>query len=130
MLLLSTLPLVKDFAALRENGIRPTLYGSDTAIIVADGTGPSLVERWQLAESPLLARLSDPERHIRLKMSKAKAKLGRLRHLGRKQGSRGKVLKTYKSAIQPALAHAVAAWKQGLEFIMAKSALLQVTAWS
>ncbi|KAF4651030.1 hypothetical protein FOZ61_010852, partial [Perkinsus olseni] len=39
-----------------------------------------------------------------------------------------KVIKTYKVAIVPALSHAVAAWKEGLESVTAKSALLQVSA--
>ncbi|KAF4680173.1 hypothetical protein FOZ60_013980 [Perkinsus olseni] len=62
--------------------------------------------------------------------AEAKAKLGRLRHLGwARAGITGKkVIKTYKVAIVAALSQAVSAWKEGLESATAKSALLQVSA--
>ncbi|KAF4648359.1 hypothetical protein FOZ61_002824, partial [Perkinsus olseni] len=70
------------------------------------------------------------QHHIKVTCAEAKAKLGRLRHLGwARAGITGKkVIKTYKVAIVPALSHAVAAWKEGLESTTAKSALLQVSA--
>ncbi|KAF4677922.1 hypothetical protein FOZ60_017100 [Perkinsus olseni] len=70
------------------------------------------------------------QHHIKVRCAEAKAKLGRLRHLGwARAGITGKkVIKTYKVAIVPALSHAVSAWKEGLESATAKSALLQVSA--
>ncbi|KAF4667488.1 hypothetical protein FOL47_003566, partial [Perkinsus chesapeaki] len=178
LFLLSTLPLVDEFAGMEEKGVSLTLYADDTTVMVSGGTGPSLVERWRSAEALLLAWAAEAvvsyepaksqallprtigdhvlsldgvpvdivkvvrvlgvwidhrlsfQHHIRLKVSEAKAKLGRLRHLGwARAGITGrKIIKTYKVAIQPALAHAVVAWKEGLESATAKSVMLQVTA--
>ncbi|KAF4649015.1 hypothetical protein FOL47_002547, partial [Perkinsus chesapeaki] len=172
LFLLSTLPLVDEFADMEGKGVSLTLYADDTTVVVSGGTGPSLVKRWRSAEALLLAwatnagvsyepvksqallprtigdhilsldgtpidivkvvrvlgvwidhRLSF-QHHIRLKVSEAKAKLGRLRHLGwARAGITGKkIIKTYKVAILPALAHAIVAWKEGLESATAKTA--------
>ncbi|KAF4731995.1 hypothetical protein FOZ63_027181, partial [Perkinsus olseni] len=94
-------------------------------VLSLDGTPVDIVKVVRVL-GVLIDRRISLQNHIKDKCAEAKAKLGRLRHLGwARAGITGKkVIKTYKVA----LSHAVAAWKEGLASTTAKSALLQVSA--
>ncbi|KAF4706525.1 hypothetical protein FOZ62_027341 [Perkinsus olseni] len=111
----------------KSQALLPRTIGDD--VLSLDGTPVDIVKVVRVLGVLIDRRLSF-QHHIKVKCAEAKAKLGRLRHLGwARAGITGKkVIKTYKVAIVPALSHAVAAWKEGLESVTAKSALLQVSA--
>ncbi|KAF4681732.1 hypothetical protein FOZ60_011670 [Perkinsus olseni] len=111
----------------KSQALLPRTIGDD--VLSLDRTPVDIVKVVRVLGVLINRRLSF-QHHIKVKCAEAKAKLGRLRHLGwARAGITGKkVIKTYKVAIVPALSHAVAAWKEGLESVTAKSALLQVSA--
>ncbi|KAF4664113.1 hypothetical protein FOZ61_001107 [Perkinsus olseni] len=107
----------------KSQALLPRTIGDD--ILSLDGTPVDIVKVVRVLGVLIDRRLSF-QHHIKVKCAEAKAKLGRLRHLGwGRAGITGKkVIKTYKAAIVPALSHAVAAWKEGLESVTAKMARL------
>ncbi|KAF4747981.1 hypothetical protein FOZ62_023421 [Perkinsus olseni] len=86
-------------------------------VLSLDGTPVDIVKVVRVL-GVLIDRRISLQNHIKDKCAEAKAKLGRLRHLGwARAGITGKkVIKTYKVA----LSHAVAAWKEGLASTTAK----------